>query len=164
MTMKIGVVDNFNNVLDEFMCKLIDNFPDIVKLKNYYRVYKISKLCSDILPLQIFMGGCLKFETEIKEKNENFFKNKEGFIDGCSSCFGNDIGIIEYWDNISSDTKESIWEYVQTLFVIGKIYLVSNDLMTKTQTIYSSINNKEISRFENSSVNNFSDEFLTKIK
>ena len=161
-----NICNEFNNILNEFILKMIKTFPDQVKLNGYYKAFKISRLYNDELPLHIFMGGCLSFKTQIKTKDENFFKQRTEFVNKCNkySSFSNDIGLVEFWDNISDLTKKSIWEYVQTLFVMGEIFLNNEEMLAKTEHIYKNISGDEIGRFENETVNHFSSDFLKKIK
>ena len=156
----------FNRILDEFISKMVATFPDQTKLVGYYRAFKVAKIYKEELPLQIFMGGCLRFKEQITNRDEEFFKNRDTFVSGCSNCssFGQDTGLVEYWDRTSDVTKNSIWEYVQTLFVLGEIVINDENLLDKTSEVYKNISVNEMSRFQNESTSEFSDDFLKKIK
>jgi hypothetical protein len=156
----------FNRILDEFMSKMVTSFPEQPKLAGYYRAFKVAKLYNAELPLQIFMGGCMSFKEEISTRNEYFFKTRKTFVTGCSKCssFGEDTGLVEYWERISETTKNSIWEYVQTLFVLGEMFINNEGLVDKTKDIYHNISMNEMSRFQNDAITDFSDDFLKKIK
>lgn len=161
------IVNNFNTIMEEFIKKIIISFPEEVKLNSYYKAFKLSRMVNERLPLQLFMGGCTKFSEQIKSRDEVFFKNEPVFVDKCYkySSFTKDIGLVEYWDNMSQKTKNSIWEYIQTLFAMGEMYL-NNNIKIKQQTheIYSTLSEDELLRFEDENVNEFSDDFLKKLK
>jgi hypothetical protein len=161
------VTENFNMILEEFIKKLVVTFPEQVKLNSYYKAFKLSKIVNQKLPLQLFMGGCTKFSVQIKNRDEIFFKNEPIFVDKCYkySSFTKDIGLVDYWESMSSQTKNSIWDYIQTLFVMGEMFLNKNTtLKQKTHEIYQGLSEDELTRFENDDVNQFSDDFLKKIK
>ena len=66
---------------------------------------------------------------------------------------------------IQGKTKKSIWEYIQTLFVLGESFLQENsEIIHKTSEIHKCISESEMNRFEDDSVNEFSNDFLQKIK
>ena len=161
------ITTKFNTILEEFILKMLDAFPDENKLKTYYNAYKISKLYSEQLPLQIFMGGCLNFTEQIKNRDSEFFMNRKTFVDKCVkvSSFSNDIGLKDRWVSTPDKTKKSIWDYIQTLFVLGEMHInKDNTIITKINQIYESMSMSEMKRFENDEVKNFSDDFKEKIK
>ena len=156
----------FNTILDEFISKMITTFPTQKKLKTYYRAFTVSKTYNSQIPVQLFMGGCTGFTDQIKNRDEEFFKNRETFVNCCKNCssFGSDTGIVDEWDSLSCNTKNSIWEYIQTLFVLGEI-IVNNDenLKKHISDVYDNISLNEMKRFETETTDQFSTDFLTKI-
>ena len=104
-----NVSSEFNKILDEFMSKMVHTFPEQGKLNTYYKAFKVAKTVNNLMPLQLFMGGCLNFKDQIKSRDEEFFKKRPEFVEKCNSysSFSNDIGMVEYWDTISDTTKKS---------------------------------------------------------
>ena len=156
----------FNEILKEFISKMIVTFPEQKKLKTYYRAFKVSKTLNSQMPIQLFMGGCVEFSDQIRNRDEDFFKSRESFVEcakGCSN-FGTDTGIVDEWDSLSENTRNSIWEYIQTMFVLGEI-IVNKDETLKAQlsVVYDNISLGELSRFENDTTGEFSSDFLSKI-
>ena len=156
----------FNEILKEFISKMIVTFPEQKKLKTYYRAFKVSKTLNAQMPIQLFMGGCVEFSDQIRNRDEDFFKSRESFVEcakGCSN-FGTDTGIVDEWDSLSENTRNSIWEYIQTMFVLGEI-IVNKDETLKAQlsVVYDNISLGELSRFENDTTGEFSSDFLSKI-
>jgi hypothetical protein len=162
------ILKNFNEILSEFILKMIATFPDEKKLRTYYRAFTISKGYNIQMPLQLFMGGCMSFEEQIKARDANFFLNRPTFVNkmvNCSSSFSDDTGIKNHWINLNDNTKNSIWEYIQTLYVMGELYINKNsDLINKIAEVYDNMSATELKRFESETVDTFSTDFIQKIK
>lgn len=161
------ILTKFNNLIEEFIVKMLNAYPNEQKLKTYYNAFKISKLYSKQLPIQIFMGGCLDFEEQIKKRDAEFFMNRKTFVDKCvrASSFSNDIGLKDRWVSTPEITKKSIWDYIQTLYVLGEMYIKRDEgVVDKINQIYDSMSISELKRFENESITKFSDDFTRKIK
>ena len=161
-----SVLTKFNTILEEFIVKMSNAFPDEQKLKTYYNAFKISKMYNNQLPLKIFMGGCLSFADQIKRRDVEFFMSRPQFVDKCvrASSFSDDIGLRERWETTPEATKKSIWDYVQTLFVLGESYINKNEqLMDDINQVYNSMSLSEMKRFEDGTVKEFSEDFKKKI-
>lgn len=161
------ILTKFNSLIEEFIVKMLNTFPDEQKLRTYYNAFKISKLYSRQLPIQIFMGGCLDFEEQIKSRDAEFFLKRQTFVAKCvrASSFSNDIGLKDRWESTPEITKKSIWDYIQTLYVLGEMYIKKDtNVIEKINTVYNSMSISEMKRFENDSITNFSDDFTEKIK
>tara|TARA_B100000575_G_C23061676_1_gene611229 strand:- start:4 stop:489 length:486 start_codon:yes stop_codon:yes gene_type:complete len=152
----------FNALFEEFLEKVITAFPN-EKLKTYRRGFLIIKSTSPSTPVNLFMAGCIEYKKEIISRNDNFFL-KDKKIKERASAFGNftdDCGLDSYWDILTSTTKKAVWDYIQSLFVLGEIIVGNNkELFDKYNSLYISDYKKEINNLHTS---NFSVDFLTKI-
>ena len=122
--MSVTEVKKFNILFEELLEKMITKFQN-EKLKSYRRFFIMMKTVSPSTPVNIFMSGCINYKEQIKSRDENFFINSSD-IKEKSKYFGNfteDCGISDYWSTLSIQTKTSIWEYIQTLFVLGEIII-----------------------------------------
>ena len=145
---------------------MILQFPEEKKLSYYFSAYKVTKLCDATTPIKIFMGGCLQYENEVKTRDSLFFKNKKSFTDKIKygSSFTDDTGLINHWDNLSELSKTAIWDYIQTLFVMGKMYI------NKDTTILNNILSVYKKTSFNNSINHinkngtFTKEYVLKLK
>ena len=158
------VITEFNNTLEEFMTKLVNQFPQEKKIKSYLSSFKITKMCTVELPIKIFMGGCIYFEEQIKNRDSDFFLNKKEFISKVqkSSSFADDIGLINYWNDLSEVSKKSIWDYIQTLYVMGEMYINKNtDMIKSINNIYNNFTQDEINEINTN--NKLSDNLLSKM-
>ena len=156
-------IDNFNKLFEEFLQKIISKFP-YARLKTYYRGFKILKTTSPATPANLFMAGCIEYKTQIRQRDDNFFLKSKSVNDTARN-FGNfteDCGLDTYWNELTATTKKAIWDYIQSLFVLGEI-IVNKDktLFDKYNSMYASDYKSEIN---NMHTENFSVEFLEKIK
>ena len=156
-------IDNFNKLFEEFLEKIISKFP-YARLKTYHRGFKILKTTSPATPANLFMAGCVDYKAQIKQRDDNFFLNSKSVNDTARN-FGNfteDCGLDTYWNELTSTTKKAIWDYIQSLFVLGEI------IVNKDKTLFNKYNNMYASDYKaeinNLHTENFSVEFLEKIK
>ena len=119
------VIDEFNKTLDEFINKMIIQFPLETKLKTYYSAFKVSRMCDKTMPIKIYMGGCMDFKEQIKNRDTEFFAKRKQFVNKLKKCssFTDDTGLVNYWENLTDISKNAIWDYVQTLYVMGEMYI-----------------------------------------
>lgn len=156
-------ISKFNDLFEEFLEKIISAFPS-QKLKTYRRGFLILKATSPAVPVNLFMAGCVDYKKEIVARNDSFFL-KDQLIKERANMFGNftdDCGLDSYWNELSNSTKKAVWDYVQSLFVLGEI-IVNKDktLFNKYNSLYVSDYKKEINNLHTSE---FSVDFLTKLK
>lgn len=156
-------IDNFNKLFEEFLEKIISKFP-YARLKTYYRGFKILKTTSPATPSNLFMAGCIEYKAQIKQRDDAFFLKDKNVKDRAKN-FGNfteDCGLDTYWNELTPTTKKAVWDYIQSLFVLGEI------IVNKDKTLFAKYNNMYASDYK-SEINNlhtekFSVEFLEKIK
>ena len=161
----MNVLEEFNKTLDEFINKLIVQFPEETKLKTYYSAFKVTKMYDKSVPIKIFMGGCLEFKDQIKNRDSQFFIHRPQFINKVAKCssFSDDIGLVNYWQNLSETSQKAIWDYVQTLFVMGEMYINKDtSIIQKINNVY---NNMKFDDTLNNLENNktITKEYLEKI-
>ena len=96
MEHKKKILTDFNTVLDEFIEKMILQFPEESKLKSYKSAYNVTKMYDKSMPIKVAMGGMLPFKTQIKDRDEDFFKSRETFLEKAvvASSFSNDLGLV----------------------------------------------------------------------
>jgi len=154
-------VVTFNNLFDEFLEKIISKF-DSKKLKTYRRAFLLLKDTYPETPVNLFMVGCVNYKTEILNRNDSFFLKDEKIQENLKKFvnFTQDCGIDVYWNTLTPITKKAIWDYIQSLFVLGEIIVNSNgDLFNKYNSLYTSDYKTEIDNLQNG----FSKNFLNKL-
>ena len=106
------------------------------------------------------MAGCIDYKNEIKERNDLFFIN-DSSIKSKINNFSIEIGIAEYWNDLTDSTKTAVWDYIQSLFVLGEVIISQNN------TEFARIRNSNIENYSNDISNfhdqQFSTEFLLKL-
>lgn len=155
-------VDKFNTLLDEFLEKLIVQF-DNNKLRTYRKAFLLVKGSQPRICVNLFMASCVNYKTQITTRDDNFFLTDKK-INEVSKQFGNftdDIGLSEYWNKLTNRTKTSIWDYIQSLYVLGEI-IVNKDksMFSKYKELYISDYKNEINNLHG---DNFSVEFIKKL-
>ena len=123
-------VTKFNNLLEELLDKMIAKFQND-KLMSYRRFFILMKTMKPKTPVNLFMSGCVNYKDQIKTRNEDFFLTSSE-IQEKSKYFGNfteDCGLSSYWSELTDSTKCAIWEYIQTLFVLGEIIINKDKIM-----------------------------------
>ena len=154
-------VITFNNLLDEFLQKIISKF-DSQKLKTYRRAFLMLKDTYPETPVNLFMSGCVNYKQEIMDRNDSFFLKDEKIQESLKK-FGNftqDCGIDLYWDTLTPITKKAIWDYIQSLFVLGEIIVNGNpEMFKKYNSVYISDYKNEIENLQK----DFSKNFLNKL-
>jgi len=152
-------IDKFNTLFNEFIDKIINKYPE-QSLVEYKKAFVLLKLTSPSTPSSLFMAGCVDYRNEIKNRDEAFFINNETIRNRINN-FSIDIGLYKYWNELSDNTKTAIWDYIQSLFLIGEL------IINKAPSEFNRIRNsnildykKEISDLYNQK---FSTDFLTKL-
>lgn len=140
------VIEEFNKTLDEFINKMIVQFPDETKLKTYYSAFKVTKMYDKTMPIKIYMGGCLSFSEQIKTRDSDFFAKRKQFVEKVKQCssFTDDTGLVNYWEQLSDASKTAIWDYIQTLYVMGEMYINKDtSIINKINDVYNNMSLKE---------------------
>ena len=106
-------VSAFTNMLEQFMDELIQTFPEEKKLTKYRASINLVKVTNARSLVTMFMDSAAPFRAEIMAKDESVLTT--GKID-----FLNSININTLWtDELSDQTKGAIWQYIQTLMILG---------------------------------------------
>lgn len=107
----------FNHEAFEFLKKMAVTFPEEIKIRQYKMMFEQIRLYNPKKPVELFMGMMQPYGLQIMTKDEKYFKN-----DDCVSAaesMSESLGLVDIWDSIPHVTKESIWAYIQQLYVIG---------------------------------------------
>lgn len=107
----------FNSLAEEFFQKMIKTFPRETKLKIYYAHFKTTKQFDVRKPMEYVMSPMINNGYQILSKDEKFFKD-DGYVDLAES-FSSKTGLLNQWESIPEEIKNKIWEYVQSMYVLG---------------------------------------------
>ena len=101
-------VGTFNDMLEQFINELEQTFPEEKAFKKYHVSLDIMRAANPRKCVDTFMKSAGKYSAQIMQKDDSFFSNF------------NDLPIHKHWnDNLSDGTKSAIWQYLQTLNILG---------------------------------------------
>ena len=166
MNNQTNVIEEFNKTLEEFINKMILQFPEETKLKTYYSAFKVTKMYDKSMPIKIYMGGCLSFTEQIKNRDSDFFAKRKQFVEKVKQCssFTDDTGLVNYWEKLSDISKKAIWDYIQTLYIMGEMYINKDtSIIKKINDVYNNISLKE-SLQDLDKNNTFSESYMDKLQ
>ena len=107
----------FNEHAKEFLSKMKETFPEETKIQEYIIMFSLLEKMDPTQPVKMFMETLKPYGMQIMKKDENYFK-KDQYVGKAESISGK-IGLIDHWNSISNEVKESIWSYMQILYVSG---------------------------------------------
>jgi len=111
-------LEYFNVNLKYFINDIIATFPEYKDvLELYYDDVLEDGVCSNDKYVKRFMRKLSEFKTLISNKDNELFSNSVLILKNV------DFKTIWESDELSEDNRERVWEYIQTLFVIGESIL-----------------------------------------
>lgn len=113
----MNYIEKFNTSAEEFLERMYKQFPHETKLYSYILLFKSYKLMNQKTPVELFMLYLEPYGYQIMTKDEQFFKQPQ-YVNNVET-LSEKIGLVNYWDTISIDIKNSIWDYFQLLYVLG---------------------------------------------
>jgi hypothetical protein len=128
-------IEQFNLLAEEFAQKMIKTFPNEKKLAVWYVHFKTTKQISPKTPVEYFMQSLMPYGVQIMTRDAKFFKENRDMVDYAES-FSNRSGLTNIWDDCSEEVKDSIWGYMQSLYVLGMTGLGYHDQL---QTVLADI-------------------------
>ncbi len=109
-----STVTAFNEMMDQFLTELNLTFPENKAVIKFQASFEILRQTAPSKILDNFMGSVKSYGPKIMAKDETFIREDSKNIDAIK-----DIDLSSMWDQASDGTKSAIWQYLQTLFVLG---------------------------------------------
>jgi hypothetical protein len=119
-------IEYFNNSYRSFINDILTTFPEFKEVvTDYYGEFLESGDSNDDKHVKRFMRKINDFKTQIVQKDESIF--------GESLFLIKNVDFKKIWESeeVSESNKETIWEYLQTLFVLGKTIISDSDKIKK---------------------------------
>jgi hypothetical protein len=138
----VMLLNSFNNLADEFFEKMTKSFPQEGKIRGYHAAFRTARKYNNKKPVEMFMTNLIPFGYQIIHKEESFFK-KDEYVDHVQSLSGK-MGLLQYWETMPKQSQIAIWEYMQSLYMLGmNIFGLQEDLKKimnakKDNTVYDS--------------------------
>ena len=148
-------IEYFNYTMKLFIndiIKIKSQYKDV--LETYYKELLESEECNEDKYIKRFMKKTEDYKSLISERNETLFDN--------SILLFKNVDFCELWksEEITNSHKETIWEYIQTLYVLGETILSDSDKIKNLVENFKKIrNNEEIDK-----QNNEEDDIINMVK
>ena len=107
-------VNAFNEMMDQFLTELNLTFPSNKSVIKVQSAFEVVKRTNPSHVLENFMNAVKPYSKKIMAKDESFVLEDSDNIE-----FLHDLGIVSMWNDSSENTKDAIWQYLQTLVVLG---------------------------------------------
>tara|TARA_B110000285_G_scaffold196831_1_gene228043 strand:- start:8 stop:907 length:900 start_codon:yes stop_codon:yes gene_type:complete len=132
-------IEKFNFYLKTFLQELITIFPENKDsfTQNYSLVLETDNVNSDEY-VKEYMLGVSPYHSDISQKNNKLFlgDNELKFL--------RDTDFRNLWTkDLSDSTRENIWKYLQTLYVLGKKIVPEDDDVNQMLNELNALNNDE---------------------
>jgi|TARA_B110000014_G_scaffold77624_1_gene53160 hypothetical protein len=124
-------VSAFNDMMGQFLAELHKTFPEERGLKKCMSAFDLMQSTNPRLVVDGFMVSVTPFAEKISSKDDSFLLEDAKDMD-----FMKDCNIRAYWGDISENTKSAIWQYIQTLYMLGTtINAIPEDTLSMIETV-----------------------------
>jgi hypothetical protein len=131
-------VTAFNDMMGQFLVELHKTFPDEKSIKKMLTSFDLIKSTSPRLLVNGFMDSVKPHADSVSAKNEDFILVHSKDID-----FLNELDIIKLWKRMGDGTKDAVWQYLQTLYILGTtIQSVPEDTLTAIEAMAKDVADK----------------------
>ena len=115
-------IEYFNYYLGLFVANIFDVFPEYADiLKEYYSEVLESDACNNDKYVKRFMNKLKDYKSQISSKDDSMFDSSLNVLKNI------DFNVIWHSEELSNSNKEKIWEYLQTLYILGETIISDSD-------------------------------------
>jgi len=108
-------LDAFNDMMAQFLNELVLTFPEEKSIQKFQAAFEVARTTMPRATLDGFMKSIGPHAQKMMAKDESFFLENAKDIE-----FLNEINLHKVWTpETSSQTKAAIWQYMQTLHILG---------------------------------------------
>lgn len=107
-------VSAFNDMMGQFIAELHKAFPQEGSIKKFMTSFELLRDTNGRKVVEGYMGGIAPFASKISNKDESFI-----FEDLPNIELLKDLKFASLWEKASPRTKDAIWQYMQTLYMLG---------------------------------------------
>lgn len=105
-------VSAFNDMLEQFLTELMGTFPEEKSIKKYHAGFDVLRKSNPKKVVEGFMKTVGPVAQKIMNKDESILDDNLDILD--------ELSIKKHWNSdISDNTKGAIWQYLQTLYMLG---------------------------------------------
>lgn len=111
----MATVATFNEMMGQFLTELVQTFPEEKAMKKYLAAFEMASKSNARICMQEFMSSITPYSQQIMGRDDSFFIEHNDEIP-----FVNELNLKTHWnDDLSENTKNAIWQYLQTLYLMG---------------------------------------------
>ena len=107
-------VTAFNDMMGQFLMELHKTFPEEKGLKKYITAFELLRDTNPKKIVNKFMTNVSPHVDKISARDESLFLDDSAELE-----FMKALNIKECWPKASDGTKAAIWQYIQTLYMLG---------------------------------------------
>jgi hypothetical protein len=116
----------FHDTVLRFLTQLSSLLPEEPKLRTYVFMYETMRKTQPKKVISMITSKILPFQEQIMRKDEDFFINEQNLAGKLSELksegsLSSEIGLVSYWRELDELTKNTIWQYIQNICVLGAI-------------------------------------------
>jgi hypothetical protein len=101
--------------MQQFLDELVLTFPEEKSFVKYQATFSMIRKTRPRMVLENYMKSIGPVATQLMEKNETYFKENADDIPILK-----EMNLMKIWtDDLSQTTKEAIWKYLQTLYILA---------------------------------------------
>jgi hypothetical protein len=106
-------VQSFNTLMKQFLTELALTFPDHDEICLFQSLFDDLVKSNHKKPAELFMAALQPYSDLVMQKNDHLFDQPISL--------GDKINLSELWntDGLSQGSKDAIWKYLHTLFLLG---------------------------------------------
>lgn len=104
----------FNDMMGQFLMELHKTFPEEKGLKKYITAFELIRDTNPKKIVNTFMENVSPHVDKISARDESLFLEDSTELE-----FIKALNIKKCWPKASDATKMAIWQYIQTLYMLG---------------------------------------------
>ena len=131
-------IEHFNDYLKLFVNNILETFPEYKEvLETYYSELLTNDSCNNDKYVKRFMKKTKDYQSRISNKDETLFNE--------SICILKHVDFKVIWESeeLSENNKDKIWEFIQTLYIIGNTIINDSNTIRTLLEKFNSIKNNE---------------------
>jgi hypothetical protein len=131
-------IEYFNSTLKQLVNNIIEFYPEYKEnLEEYYKDILDNDSNNDDKFIKRFMRKFVDLKNDVSNKNDDIF-NESLFI-------LKNVDFKEIWDNekTTEKNKDTIWDYLQSMYVIGETIISDSGKIQKLIENFKKVRNKE---------------------
>ena len=110
MTTSVGA---FNDMMGQFLVELSKAIPKETGVKKFLTSFELLRSTNPRAIVDAFMKGVSPYAEMISNRDENLLTemSKMDYL--------KDLNIQTHWSDLSANTRNAVWSYLQTLYMLG---------------------------------------------